>query len=371
MADAPQWSRIVNTTIRNYLKETEDNILRNRKLSALMKKKGRIEFDVSGTQLDWKVKYRREALTPYADGDTLTFSRQDQYKTATLGWRGYSVTNSMTKGEQLQNRGAQAIVKIATEIATDLIDDMEDAFGEEWYIDGNAAGNTKRIHGIESYFGNSGVYSPGSANTGVGAPSDTYAGLSTALGAYGGSWSGNWPNGQGDAQFDFFSPTIVDYGNPIFDPTTHTWANNCVEAVSLGLIRSMKSKSKKGMLDLVLMEGEMFRLYKTALRTKERIMVDRDKSTSGLVEMGFQDIINQDGVDLTWEYGITSGLGYGFNFDEMTLASQQKQLFVADGPDWDPSTKSFRYAVDFFGNLRANPRFQLKFMNLTNPSDTA
>lgn len=42
------WSRIVNSTIKNYIKERENNTLRNRKLSALLKKRGKITFNWSG-----------------------------------------------------------------------------------------------------------------------------------------------------------------------------------------------------------------------------------------------------------------------------------------------------------------------------------
>src|SRR5690349_8508157 len=106
------WSRVVNSTTRNYVKEREVNILRNRKLTAMLKKKGRISFNWSGIAADWKIKYKRVRLTPFADGDTLEFSRKDRNKTAVLDWRGYSATDSMSKGEFLANRGAQAIVKL-------------------------------------------------------------------------------------------------------------------------------------------------------------------------------------------------------------------------------------------------------------------
>src|SRR5215471_6432720 len=115
------WSRITNSTIKKYIREVEVNILRNRKLTALMKKKGRITFNWSGTAMDWKVKYKRVRLTPYADGDTLQFDRKDRYKTAVLDWRGYASTDSMTKGEFLQNRSTEAIIKLYDEIAQDLI----------------------------------------------------------------------------------------------------------------------------------------------------------------------------------------------------------------------------------------------------------
>src|SRR5947209_8232261 len=150
MAD---WSRVVNTTIANYIKGEEVNILRNRKLTAMLKSKGRITMNWSGDYMDWKVRYRRVPMQGYADTDTLTFPRRDRWKTAQLQWRGYASTDSMTKQEKLKNRGAQAIINLYDQIAKSLMEDMEENFSDELYIDGNASGNSKKIHGIESFLG--------------------------------------------------------------------------------------------------------------------------------------------------------------------------------------------------------------------------
>ena len=67
-----EWSRIVNTTIRKYIRGEENNVLRNRKLTALLQSRGRIFYGQSGDQLDWKVRYKRAPLVGFADADTLT-----------------------------------------------------------------------------------------------------------------------------------------------------------------------------------------------------------------------------------------------------------------------------------------------------------
>lgn len=364
---AAPWSRIVNSTIRKYIKDREINILRNRKLTALLKKKGKISFGWSGTAMDWKIKYKRVRLTPFADGDTLQFDRKDRYKTAVLDWRGYSSTDSMTKGEFLQNRNTEAIIKVYDEIASDLVDDMEDAFGEEFYLDGYAAVNAKRIHGIESF-----LQATASLGNGVGSPTGSFAGLSCALGAYGGQWQSGalpgWPHGRGDAQYDFWSPIVVDYGDTTLfgnNKPNNTWTSNCVEAISLALVKSRKSKASKGALDLIMVDDEMYRTYMSVYRTKERILVERQADKSPLIGLGFGDVINQDGCDVTTEFGLPPGVGYGFNIDQMELRSQQSQVFVPEGPDQDIATKSWRFSVDFYGNVVWNPRYFVKFAQLT------
>ena len=50
--------------------------------------------------------------------------------------------------------------------------------------------------------------------------------------------------------------------------------------------------------------------------------------------------------------------------DEMELCSLQGQLFVPEGPDYDIAGMSYRFSIDYFGNLRCNPRFQAGWMPL-------
>src|SRR5438132_10231177 len=121
-----EWSRVLNTTLRNFIKEVEVNVLRNRKLTALLKEKGRISFNWSGEEMEWRVEYKRLAMSGYADMDTLTFARKDRWKIATLPWRGYAVTDAVSKKERLMNKGTEAIIKVYDQTARNLMDDMED-----------------------------------------------------------------------------------------------------------------------------------------------------------------------------------------------------------------------------------------------------
>lgn len=356
MAD---WSRIVNTTIKEYIRDVEVNILRNRKILAMLKSKGRITFNHAGDGMDWKVQYKRSPLIGYADSDTLTFSRRDRWKTAQLDWRGYAITDSLTKQERLKNKSTEAIVKLYDGIARNLLDDVDDQFCDEFYINGYAAGNQKRIHGIESFL-NSATQQSGNF---VALPAATYANLSTVLGTYGGTWAtlGQWPIGTGDAHYDFWSPLIVDYTNSAWAESSKVWSSTAVEAMRFGIVHARKNKSKRGMLDFIELNDELYRQFLMILDGKERIVIDRGKRSGGLQTLGFEDVQNFDGCDVTYEYGIPVGLGYGWNADQMELRSLQGQLFVPEGPDYDVASKSWRFSVDFFGNIVFNPRYFLKF----------
>jgi hypothetical protein len=306
----PEWTRVVHTTIKKYIRQQEVNILRNRKLTAMLKEKGRISYNNSGESLDWKVRYKRAPLQGYSDAETLTFPRRNRWKTATLPWRGYASTDSMTKKEKLMNKNTEAIVKMYSEIASLLMDDIEEAFCDELYIDGNATGNTNRIHGIESFFGTNGTINVStgaqrSANAGdkAGEPSDTYAGLSTVRANYGGSWTGSWPSGTGSAHYDFWSPLIVCYNSTAFGGTGDTFATQGNEALRYGIIKSQKNKSRKGAMDMILLESTLYESFLLLMDSKERFVSRPGRKEGSLAKLGFTDNKNYDGVDITWEYG--------------------------------------------------------------------
>lgn len=363
---AQEWARVANTTIHDFIREEEMNIIRDRKVLAMLQDRGRITFNHGGDLMDWKVRYKRAPMRVFRESDVLTFSRVNRWKTAQLDWRGYAATDSITKFEKLKNKGVEAIIKVYDQMAKNLMLDIEEYFADELYVDGTLASNAGRIFGFESFLGYSGTQ----ANGFVGSPNDSYAGLSTNLGTYGGTWTlnganVNWPDGKGDPEYDFWSPLIVDYTNTSWQAATKTWANTCTEAVRYAIIKSQKNKSKKGMLDMVLLERELLRLFKQAEDSKERIVVERGDKPGGLTALGFKDTINYEGVDLTTEFGVTSGVGYGLNIENLELRSLQGQLFVAELPDFDIATQSDRFSIDFFGNMRANPRYQMALKQIS------
>ncbi len=360
-----EFNRVLQTTIAEYMLGAEDNTIRNRKLLALMKAKGRISMDHSGTEMNWGIQYKRRDIDGYADGDTLQFARSDNFKRASLPWRGYTMNDMVTKKEKLMNRGKPALIKYVSELVEHMTDDFADRFHKQLYIDGNAAGNSKKIHGYDSFTGAS-----VSAGNLVATPNDSYAGLTTNLGTYGGSWTGTWPVGSGDAEYDFWSPLIIDYTNTGWTAATKTWPNTCHEALRFGIIKGKRNDSIKGMLDIVLLDGELFRQWEALLDTKERVQVQPGTSGAGsrptLRNLGFGDTQSFEGAEITWEFGVpadSSGnaQGYGFNVDEMELCSLQDRLLVPEGPFYDEASLSDRFAIHVFAQMKFNPRYFCKW----------
>lgn len=354
------WARLVNTTTQQYLKDAEPLILRERKLLALLESKGRIKMNSFGTFLDWKLEFKQAPLQGFADGDTVTFARRDRYLTAQLPFRAYIMTDMMSQQERLQNRGAAQIVNLYGQLVEKMIANFGELFGDQFYIDGNAAGNSRKIHGVESFLGADG--SPNLGN-GFALPNDTYANLNTKPQAYGGIWNGTWPQGFGDAHYDAFSPILVNYTDATsgaYSASTKTWPNTCHEALRKGITKSRKSKARSGVLDLIMLQDDLFEQYKNSI--PETLFVNRNEKV-GLVALGFTDVLNFDGVDITTEFGLPLNTGYGFNTMQMELQSLQDKLFVSTGPTWDEGTQSWRFQLTFYGNVKYTPKFFVKFFN--------
>ena len=350
-----------NVTINRYIREVTKAIMRKRVLLAMLQSKGRVTNNLSGKLVDWKVKYKRSPMSPFTDGDSIVFTRQEKHKTAQLPMRSYVVSQSMNKSDKLMNAGKEAIVKKYSDMVKEILDDIRDQFSEQLIqVDGNAAGNTDRIHGLESVFS-----ATNNASALVGTNNDTYAGLATTRGTYGGSWTGTWPDGYGDSQYDFWTPLVVNYNSTLaaasggWSPTTKTWAQTCIEALRFAIINTQRNSTD---LDFFLLEKNLYRQALDKIDDTERLLVQRNQDV-GMTKLGFRGI-NVDGVDIYWEVGLTSGVGYGLCMDELELMSWQSQLFASNS-DFNLETVSDRVAVDFYGNLKmTSPRSLCKLVAL-------
>lgn len=376
-----EWSRIANTTIRDYIREEENDIMRNRVVLAMLKKRGLVVRNVGGDGFSWEARYRRAPMQTNDGEQPIDFARQNRWDNAHLDYAGYLVADQVTKRERLKNKTNAAIIKFFGRMSKLLMEDIEDQFAEELYIDVDATGNSERFTGLESMFGatesinlSNGENRTADAADPVAYPNDIYAGLSTVLGTKGGSWSSGdinstWPFGKGSAEqaaYDYWSPVIVNYKSSAFDGSSTDWQSNAVKATRFGLDAvNTRNKSRFGKCDLVLLDRGLYREYKDTLDSKERINI----TTSGeLRALGFEgnDMIQQDGATIMSEYGMPSGVGYGLTVNAMQLRSMQSRLFVPTGPDFSMDHQAWRFMVDVHGQWRFHsPRHYFKLVALT------
>ena len=85
---ADEWAGVVNSTAPKYLRGIEDLTARKRLLLAMLKSKGRIQYNCNSYQCTWTVEFSQPAVEPYADGGLLSFQRHDPARQLTESWRG-------------------------------------------------------------------------------------------------------------------------------------------------------------------------------------------------------------------------------------------------------------------------------------------
>jgi hypothetical protein len=360
MSSATDWARSIATTIVNHLREEEIASLRKYKLFAALEGAGQIRTNMSGRGFDWEIQYRNHTPSGNNGETPRSFSRENLWKRAELEYRGAQVTDAIYKREMLENRSAQALVNVAGKMASRLLTSMEQYLAREWVQDGYASGNELRFHGIESFMGATQTIQEGAAGATARSanvadrfyyPNDSYAGLSTVLGAYGGSGdtSATWPDGKVDPEFDFFSPIIVNADSSFFTATSPTWKTNCVAAVREALHQTRRNDTKEDQIDMVLLDRRLFIDFLNTLDSKERVIVSR---TNGLRSYGFTDVFELDGVEVSGENSVPANTGYGLSVGNIELLCMESQLMVSEGPFYDEITQQYRYVVSTLGNLK-------------------
>ena len=184
-------------------------------------------------------------------------------------------------------------------------------------------------------------------------PADVYAGINTGLGAVAGSQlEGVWPNGVCDPEFDFYSPIVVNYTSSAFGNTK--WEENCVFATREGIHQAKRNDSRESQIDMVVLDRRLFIEYMNKLDSKERTIVTK---SNGLKSYGFLDVFEQDGVDITTEYAVPTGCGYGLSISNMELRCMESSLMTSEGPFYNEDTQAYRYVVSVLANLKfVSPR---------------
>ena len=365
MASTTDWARSIATTIVNHLREEEIASLRKYKVFAALEGSGNVRTNMAGRGFDWEVSYRLHQPTGNNGETPRVFARQNLWKNAELEYRGAQVTDAIYKKEMLENRGQSALVNVAGKLASRLLTSMEQYLAKEWVVDGYAAGNELRFHGIESFLGTNSTISTGPISggdqTAAGqvrptanaadpfyAPSDTYAGLSTVLGAYGGSQkTGVWPNGEADSEYDFYSPLVVQGLSTYFGGST--WEANCVKAVREAIHQLRRNDTKEDQVDMFIFDRRSYIDMLNTLDSKERVIVSRQ---NGLRSYGFTDVFELDGCEISSEGSVPTGTGYGLAVGNMELLCMEGQLLNSEGPFYDEISQQYRYVVSMLGNLK-------------------
>ncbi len=361
-----EWVGIVKAAAPKYLKGVADDLTtRDRLMLAMMEKRGLIETNMTSYEEIYDVDYKEAPVEAYGDGGIVDYSRRDYLKQAKLDWRGYVATDLMTQKELEMMKGDVVIVNRYNRIFPKLTQACRNQFGLEMYIDGGTAANANRYCGLETFCNeaNSAV-----ANL-VSAPNDTYNTISTALNQAG-RWSSDlttspnatvatdWPEGEGSSEYDYWSPKLVNYASTSWGGAGagNTWLLNaelCMRRTAQWL--TLTTGAGRATL-MAILSGDLFSNFKALFSDRLRYQAEHPEAR----DLGFPQVLNFEGVGVYTEFGIPAATGYMLNADKMRLKLLGENLIQHKGPDYDPDTLSYKFAVYSFGNFQWTPKYHAK-----------
>lgn len=363
---------VVKATAPKYFKGVSDLTFRRRLWLAMIQKYGRVEYNASSHSCVWTVEYSQPIVRQYGDSGDLEFNQHDALQQMTVDVRGYTATDRFTLKQKLMNSGPEVISNEYKAKSMRLSKRMRQTLCRELYIDGNASNNGNRLMGIETFMGDDGNTVVGDK---VAKPSDTYAGLSTAPGTYGGNWSTDlatspnatlatdWPYGRGDSEYDYLSPLLLNYGSTSWPSQSSGWSNNCAQVMRFSRI----TQTSRGAMDengsspyMHMLAADLYNDFLEYYEAKNRIIVPHKASD----DLGFgSHTMNFEGDAVHHEFDATPGVGYGIVPSMMEMFVMHGQLIESIGPEWATEKLGYLYLCYMFGNLRFQPKFFAKYKN--------
>lgn len=363
---------VIHATITDHLRKAEDMRMRRRPVWAMVKQRGQIKYNCAGDKFDWRVKYKLAPSQGYRDMKSLNYAVHDKVEKAELGYRAFVTTEAISAMQKMQNKGAQAIVRLVDEIVPDMTKRLTDEISEQFFGDGDASGDDELWQGLEIMLAERAT--PAVTDQ-IAEPGDTYATLATNLGTKGGTWTsaggaGTFPNatlandfpyGQGEYEYDYYSPLLVNWSSTDWTGLTTFRANGLYV-----LRETITWQENRGGEDcrpgLILMTPRMFSDYKNSQDPRQQITVSA--TDSPLWKLGFRNVMNLDGVEITHDYDVPANTFYGLNFDQIQCRSMNEQLFWAPNLPMDPTRLADLFAMGAFGNFRfRNPKAFCKGKN--------
>jgi hypothetical protein len=331
-----EFARVLDAAIAKYLKGAANETIENSILLSRLKRHGSLVYNQSGTSLDWRIKITQRALSGVEDMESIQFTRQNLYESATLPWRGYRMQDAISRKERLMVKGKEAIIDIWGRKMRDMMEDANDRLSAELFVDGNGTGNSKRFHGLESIFG----AATSTTTSQYATSSESYAGLSPT--AVHGTNSTTTP----------YSPHLVN------DTYTNysSWATSPTEITRALISACTVNNNAKSRPDLILTTEARYLQFKDILASEEQIQAG--PPTRETTHAGFKGI-SYEGTEVVWDYDCTSSVTYCLNLKQMGLYLLTPNLWYSES-GYSHAQDSYQFSVNIWGNMKINPRYQGK-----------
>lgn len=364
-----EWIGVINATKPAYMKGASDMTIRRRLFLAMLKRKGRITYNNSGYEFRWQVEFSQPTMHQHGDGSMIDFTNHQAFQQAVLPWSGYQVSDSITMKQKAMNSGQEALINLFKTKQGRIMKKLQNGLAHEIYQAGGTSGRENAIYGLETALTET---TPGAADR-IATPNTTYAGLSTVLANQGGTWTSDlstspnatlakdWPDGSGDAEYDYFSPKLVNWSSTGWGTGSTTFEDNCWRVIGQAITWLTIQGGDDGMPEICVLASNLFQSYKNHEEAIRRINIPHKTAN----DLGFSgNVLNQDGCAISADYDCAANTGYMVNTSTVEIASLMPELFWMRGPDEDPrSGYAALWASGFYGQCSLSPKYLGKLKN--------
>ena len=359
--------QVIQATAPQFFKGATDHTIRERPLLKMIQQSGNMVMNLRAPKYVWKIRVRQPKPKVIENGARTVWDETDAYETLEMGHAEVQVTDSMNRRDQMINASSpNQIIDIIGEKYDELVKSMSRMISEQFYADASSGTGVGQLTGLKSFMKPVGVATDQVA---IPAPGTEYANLSIELASLGGWWSQDlaptfpnaslgvdWPEGRGDSEYDFNTPTMLNM-NATYNGDTG-WNNNCLK-----MLRRMNSLIKRRCGSSTvptahMMGHSLMHEVKDKIELRERTYVTDYQKT-----LGFPDVLNYEGSMIFDDFECPAREGYSFNPSDITIFSVNDQLFYSDD-SWETVEQKSLMMVGFLGNYAFTPRTMGAFVAL-------
>lgn len=329
----------------------------------LLREHNRFSMDEGGDACYWDVEYAQPTVQTHSSGGEYNFSTPELTVQLSHDWRGYLVPLKMNAKDKEMLKDDVALFNYWKKMLPSSKKALDKNFHGEMYCD--ASSDTSRMHGLRTFLK---FETPVAADR-VAVPSNTatYGGKAIKFRNEGGAWSTeqaaadqpnttlgyDWPEGYGDSEADYISPLGLNSSSTNWGTDSTEFEDNCWRVFEYGTDIQKHRCGEDGGPDIYLCALDRFQKYKRYQETKFRNVIPHETAR----DLGFGDVLNQDGVMIKSEFDVPAGQCFGLCIDQMEVACLTSELFYAKGPQYDIRADADLLLTGFWGNVRYNPKY--------------
>jgi hypothetical protein len=332
---------IMLVQIPKWIKKVEEMVMRKTFLFRRIRQGGRVVNEPGGYELIWNAKIRLPEVEGFSNHEGIAFSPISKEIQFRLGFRNFRASDAMSWLDGVINQGQTAFRRLVNDKAKDLRAAMEKDMEAGVYRDGDLAANILKPHGIESGL------AAGTVTTAdrIAIPDDTYANQKTNLANNGGFWSANlgtpnnaslandWPDGQGDSDYDCNSPKLINTNTLAWGTGSTTHGDNLYRAISQGMTWMGITGGDGGTPDLCPTDANSFQRLREREEAKMRLTMPVQSGVD-LGMPGHAGSLNLDGLTIYPDFWCPGYTSYLLRSDQVEIVNRLGggNLFESHGP---------------------------------------